>query len=100
MATNKPNRPKTPENCPVCGEDVPRGALACPECGADHNSGWRTAGDIYDGLDLPGNDFNYDDFIQKEFGSPLKPARIKMIWWITAVVILIVSVALYFLAAR
>ena len=51
-------------------------------------------------MDLPGNDFNYDDFIQKEFGSPLKPAGIKMIWWISAVVILIVSVALYFLAAR
>ena len=43
---------KTPEECPVCGEDVPRGALACPECGADERSGWREDA-VADGLDLP-----------------------------------------------
>ena len=30
-----------PETCPVCGEDVPRGARACPGCGADERSGWN-----------------------------------------------------------
>ena len=25
---------RAPETCPNCGADVPRGALACPECGA------------------------------------------------------------------
>jgi endogenous inhibitor of DNA gyrase (YacG/DUF329 family) len=49
-----------PVICPVCGEDVPRGALACPECGADHNSGWRENAESYDGIDLP-EEFDYDD---------------------------------------
>ena len=95
-------RPKleAPDVCPVCGEDVPQGSLACPACGADHNSGWRIDADIHDGLDLPGNDdFDYDEFTRREFGSGLKPAGIKTIWWITAIIILVVSIALYFFTA-
>ena len=62
-------RPKltAPEECPVCGEEVPRSSLACQSCGADHNSGWRIDADIRDGLDLPGeDDFNYDEFTRRE----------------------------------
>ena len=93
----KKNRPKAPELCPICGEDVPRDSLACPECGADHNSGWREEAASYDGLDLPDDGFDYDEFAQREFGSGIKPAGIKTIWWITAIVVLAVSIALYFL---
>ncbi len=100
MAGNKRIKLKAPETCPVCGEDVPGGALACPECGADHNSGWRQDADTYDGLDLPGEDFDHDEFVRREFGSSLKPAGMKMIWWITAIFILLASMMLYFLAAR
>jgi hypothetical protein len=84
-----------PEVCPVCGEDVPRRSLACPGCGADHNSGWRADADIHDGLDLPGKDFDYDDFVRREFGSSVKPPGIKTIWWITAIIVLALSIALY-----
>jgi uncharacterized membrane protein YvbJ len=100
MAKN--NRPKlrTPEVCPVCGDDVPRNALACPQCGADHNSGWRLEAENYDALDLPDEDFNYDEFVRREFGTSVKPAGMKMIWWITAILILIATVALYFLSGR
>jgi predicted nucleic acid-binding Zn ribbon protein len=42
-----------PTDCPVCGEPVPRGARACPGCGADERSGWNEAAALYDGLDLP-----------------------------------------------
>jgi len=98
MARNPRIKPKTPDSCPVCGVDVPRGALACPECGADHKSGWREDADSYDGLDLPDEDFNYDEFVRREFGSSFKPAGIKTIWWITAILIIIASIAIYFLA--
>ena len=77
MAGKKPTKLKAPDICPVCGEDVPRGALACPECGADHNSGWREDADTYDAVDLPDEDFNYHNFIDKEFGSAPKPAGVK-----------------------
>ncbi|HMG05573.1 MAG TPA: zinc ribbon domain-containing protein [Chthoniobacterales bacterium] len=100
MARNNRTRLKTPEVCPVCGEDVPARALACPECGADHNSGWREDAETYAGLDLPDEDFDYDKFVREEFGSSPKPAGIKTIWWITAILVLVASIALYFLTAR
>ena len=99
MTNKKRLRPRTPELCPVCGEDVPRDALACPECGADHNSGWREDADTYDGVDLPEDDFNYDDFMKQEFGSQAKPPELKTIWWIVGIA-LIVAFVLYFLIAH
>lgn len=39
-------------DCPVCGERVPAGAVACRECGSDESTGW-SEDTLYDGLDLP-----------------------------------------------
>ena len=100
MARIKSTRLKVPVVCPVCGEDVPSGAVACPECGADHKSGWRKDADAYDAVDLPDEDFNYDEFIAAEFGSVPKPAGIKTFWWIAAIVIIIVLIVIYFCAAH
>ena len=99
MTNKKHIRPRTPEVCSVCGGDVPRNALACPHCGADHNSGWREDADTYDGVDLPEHDFNYDDFVRQEFGSQAKPAVLNTIWWIVGIA-LIVALVLYFFAAN
>jgi hypothetical protein len=71
--------------------------LACPECGADHNSGWREDAGSSDGLDLPDGGFDYDEFVQREFGSGAKPAGIKTIWWITALIVLAALIALVFM---
>jgi zinc-ribbon domain len=95
MPGRKSSKPKAPEICPVCGEDVPPGALACPECGADHNSGWREGADVYDAVDLPDEDFKYDEFVREEFGSSFKPTPVKTIWWITAVVLIVALVVIY-----
>lgn len=84
MSASRPSPLPTPEICPVCGELVPRHALACPGCGADHRSGWRE-----DAEDDGG--FEYDDYIQREFGAPpVGPSGIKPFWWITALVLLVV----------
>jgi hypothetical protein len=91
-------RPETPEICPVCGEDVPTRALACPDCGADHNSGWRAGADTEDALGLEAQEFNYDEFVREEFGKPVKPPGIKLLWWVTA--LLLVAITLLFLFAR
>ena len=100
MVGKKPTKPEPPDVCPVCGEDVPSSALACPECGADHNSGWRGDADAYDAVDLPDEDFNYDKFVREEFGSALKPAGIKTLWWIAAIVLIVFLIIIYFYAAR
>jgi hypothetical protein len=85
---------KTPDNCSVCGEDVPRGAAACPECGADHLSGWREDADTTGGLDLPDEEFNYDEFVKKEFGNEVKPEGISWAWWAAAVAALLAFIAM------
>ncbi len=85
---------KTPENCPVCGEDVPLGAAACPECGADHLSGWREDADTTGGLDLPDEQFSYYEFVKKEFGNEVKPEGISWAWWAAAVAALLAFIAM------
>lgn len=96
--TQRRTMQQAPEVCPVCGEDVPRGALACPECGADHNSGWREDAASSDGHDLP-EEFDYEEFTRKEFGpSSAKPAGISTIWWVTAIVLVVLTLV-YFLIA-
>ena len=90
---------RAPEVCPVCGEDVPPDALACPECGADHTSGWREDAATYDGLELPDDDFNYDAFVKRQFGFQVKPPGLKTIWWIVAIAI-IVALVLYLFTAH
>ena len=78
----------TPEICPNCGADLPRRARACPECGADEETGWAENA-AAENLNLPGESFDYDDFVRQEFGarSP-KPGGIKWFWWVTAVLVL------------
>src|SRR3954471_14608450 len=98
MAGEKKRKMETPEICPVCGEDVPPGALACPECGADHNSGWREEAERYDGLDLP-DEFDYEEFTRREFGGSPKPSGLRMVWWLTAIVVLLLTL-LYLFAGR
>jgi len=100
MTTKKSRKPTAPEVCPVCGEDVPRNSLACPECGADHNSGWRVDADTYDGLDLPDEHFNYDEVIRREFGAVPKRRGLKTVWWIAAIVLIIVFIVIYFHAGH
>ena len=90
------SKPEAPDPCPVCGEDVPRNSLACPECGADHNSGWRTDAAAEDALDLPDRDFDYDEFVRREFAPGSRPVGISAIWWITAIILVALSAMIYF----
>ena len=75
--------------CPVCGGEVPRRAKACPDCGACEKSGWSQ--DPYlDGLNLPDDEFDYDNFTRREFGrgSP-KKTKVQWFWWAVTVLVLV-----------
>ena len=85
-----------PETCPNCGADVPRRARACPECGSDEKTGWSESAQSQS-PDLPDDEFNYDEFVQHEFGKP-KRSAMKTFWWIVAVLLLAAS--LFFLLHR
>jgi len=88
----------TPETCPNCGADVPRRAKACPECGSDESTGWSEDAHAQS-LDLPDENFDYDEFVQREFGGKPRRSRRQIFWWVIAVILLILSV-LYFLPWR
>jgi hypothetical protein len=84
-----------PEICPNCGAEVPRKARACPQCGADEQTGWSDAART-DGLDLPEEEFDYNDFLKREFGKqgPV-PRGLHWFWWVIALVVLVVFLALW-----
>lgn len=50
--------------CPVCGQEVRYGALACPGCGSDDETGWSQEAE-YDEVDLP----------DEAFGDSSRPTR-------------------------
>jgi zinc-ribbon domain len=76
-----------PDYCPSCGAAVPSHARACPECGADEQTGWSDRAHA-DRLGIPDEDFDYDDYVQEEFGgksnAPIKPHGITWLWWVVA----------------
>ncbi|HEY3663341.1 MAG TPA: zinc-ribbon domain-containing protein [Chthoniobacterales bacterium] len=96
MANRKPNQARTPEICPVCGDDVPPRAVACPKCGADHKSGWSEEAQSNDALGLSDDSFDYAAFVEQEFGSSPKPVGMKRIWWVTAIIVTVILAAIYF----
>jgi len=80
-----------PVACPICGAEVPPNAKACPQCGADEKTGWPEEA-VSGGLDLPDEDFDYEEFVKREFGGGKKkpiPHGIHWFWW--AVGILLVA---------
>jgi hypothetical protein len=82
-----------PESCPVCGEEVPRDALACPECGADERSGWSEDADHSAELGLPDGEFDHEDFVRREFGGGEPQGGIAWVWWAAGVAALLGLIA-------
>jgi uncharacterized membrane protein YvbJ len=79
-----------PDVCPNCGADVPPDAHACPECGADEQTGWSDEARV-GRLDLPDQEFDYEDFVQREFGGKKPvPYGICWLWWIVALLLAVV----------
>jgi uncharacterized membrane protein YvbJ len=82
-----------PETCPNCGADVPRDARACPACGADEKTGWSEEA-YASGLNLPDETFDYDEFVDREFGrKKALPFGISWFWWAVAAVLAAVFTA-------
>ena len=79
----------SPQSCPNCGADVPRKAKACPGCGADEKTGWSD--DAYaSGLGIPEESFDYDNYVKEEFGGATKPRGISWLWWVTALLLVLI----------
>lgn len=78
-----------PGPCPVCGEEVPARAKACPHCGACDRAGWEEEATAVDGLDLPHSDepFDYEGFVAREFEGREPRRRLGWLWAVVAVLL-------------
>jgi uncharacterized membrane protein YvbJ len=84
----------TPEYCPNCGAEVPENAKACPECGSDENTGWSSDAHA-ERLGLPDEDFDYNEFVEREFGGKRQATHgMRWFWWVAAVLVLAAFVLL------
>ena len=94
--------------CPTCGDEVSVG-MACPGCGPGRKSRKRKKDvqipvrqrsweqdEACDGLDLPDEEFDYDDFVAREFGpgTMSRATGVKWYWWVTAVALTAILVVL------
>jgi hypothetical protein len=81
-----------PQICPNCGARVPPNSKACPACGSDDETGWSES--TYEGCaDLPQDEFNYDEFVAREFeGNQPKSHRTHWFWWLIALVLAVVFI--------
>jgi hypothetical protein len=71
MAGRRPH--PAPEECAQCGTRIPRGALACPECGADEETGWDANPWLDEGsVDLP--DHLTEDY-DPHYDGPVLPGE-------------------------
>jgi uncharacterized membrane protein YvbJ len=85
-----------PEVCPNCGADVPPNARACPECGACEETGWSDEASTSE-LGLPDEDFDYEDYVKREFREKkVAPRGISRFWWVIAVVVVIAILTFLF----
>ncbi len=84
--------------CPGCGAEVRVGSRGCPEC-KDKPASWEQD-DYLDGVNVPDEDFDYNDFVRREFGkgaARVKPPGLRWYWWITGLMLLGLMVAGYIL---
>ena len=82
--------------CPKCGHEVKVGNSHCPNCPPPKKRRKKSSpksweqDESLDGLDLPDNDFDYDEFITREFkqGAPHKQIGIAWYWWATGIALI------------
>ena len=75
--------------CPVCSEDVPRNAKACPSCGACEKSGWNEDDDYLDGIDLPDEDYTTGRPLEERPRGSRKDVITQRFWMVVAAIVLI-----------
>jgi hypothetical protein len=92
---------EAPKECPICGEDVPKGARACPHCGADERTGWAEETTRYDGVDLPDEAFDYNEALRGEgLEAERVPKHVPVFSWFVAILLAAVLITLVVVYGR
>ena len=87
--------------CPNCGARLTADCTVCPECGSCEETGWSERA-RYEamGVDPEPDEFDYESFVEREFGGGTeRPRRRGILWFWVGIVLLIfllLPVARYF----
>jgi len=77
--------------CPHCGYAMRAGRAACPACGSDAETGWRSSADVdYLSVEIPDD---WDDTDQDK-GAPSPNSTARRVGAILLVVLLLVAVSI------
>ena len=76
------------------------GSRGCARCASERATKSWEQDEVHDGLDLPDGDFDYEGFLEEEFGGGRKKTRMEWVWWATALVLVVVLASGYVLWAR
>ena len=83
--------------CPHCGAELSVDATFCRHCGASEDAGWGGEADSSDAdqSDDWSDDFDYDDFIAREFPEHARtPARRRNAYWLAFAVVALLCILL------
>jgi uncharacterized membrane protein YvbJ len=74
------------ESCPHCGAELRKNAKFCPECGSSDSDGWRDEEEGH----ADDESFDYDEFVERNYGSTAANLSTPLHWRFVAIVLLIV----------
>ncbi len=82
--------------CPNCGAEVAAGATFCRECGASDDSGWGDDADV-----LYEDDFDYDEFVSREFPQHAPDGmQLTAKQWVIRLIVVALCLGLLFFGLR
>ena len=89
----------TPEVCPSAARTFRPTPKPVPNAAPTKHTGWSEEAGA-EGLDLPDENFDYEEFVKREFGGGKnpKPRGIHWFWWVVG--ILLVAAFLWGLLRR
>lgn len=76
-------------DCPHCGVPVTSGARMCRACGASADCGWTEDTDT-ESWSEEADDFNYDEFVAREFPDQFAASNPGMPSWARYVILAVV----------
>lgn len=84
------------QECLHCGATLKSDARMCRSCGADANCGWQD--DQFETPYEPEDEFDYDDFVAKEFPEQVDPAAPDSQKWVRFIMLIVIISLLLSLA--
>lgn len=82
--------------CPLCGEPVRVGSMACRACGSDRQTGWASEAQS-ESVDLgpAGEEFDYEGWLRRELDG-VDPRSKRLGWrpWMAWAVVILLAAAL------